>query len=80
MIVIREISKGITLLSKTLSLGEVFGPQKSFDIFAARRDLKDLLLRYDKLVDDIIKEHDRKVRLGGKKREEGHDGHPASNC
>ncbi|KAL3533880.1 hypothetical protein ACH5RR_007401 [Cinchona calisaya] len=60
---IREISKGRTLLSGKLSLGEVFGPLKRFDIFGAGKHLKALLLRYDKLMDDIILEHDLKVRF-----------------
>ncbi|CAK9159320.1 unnamed protein product [Ilex paraguariensis] len=57
---IREIAKGITLLSGQLSLGEVFGPLKKYDLFGAGKKVKALLIRYDQLLDRIIMEHEKK--------------------
>nr|XP_009626574.1 3,9-dihydroxypterocarpan 6A-monooxygenase-like [Nicotiana tomentosiformis] len=67
---IREIAKGITLLSGQLSLGEVFGPLKKYDLLGAGRKVKALLLRFDKFMDGIIEKHEEERRAGSKDRKD----------
>ncbi|XP_015055307.1 3,9-dihydroxypterocarpan 6A-monooxygenase [Solanum pennellii] len=65
---IREIAKGIVLLAGQLGLGEIFGPLKKYDLLGAGRKAKALLLKFDKLMDGIIKKHEDERRVGGKER------------
>ncbi|CAI9779450.1 unnamed protein product [Fraxinus pennsylvanica] len=64
---IREVAKGITLISGLLSLGEAFTLLKKYDVFGAGRKVKALLLRFDALMDRIISKH--KMEIQGGKRE-----------
>ncbi|KAL2535101.1 Cytochrome [Abeliophyllum distichum] len=59
---IREVAKGITLISGLLSLGEAFTVLKKYDVFGAGRKVKALLLRFDALMDGIISKHEMEVR------------------
>ncbi|KAL0383731.1 UNVERIFIED_CONTAM: 3,9-dihydroxypterocarpan 6A-monooxygenase [Sesamum calycinum] len=59
---IREVAKGITLLSGLLSLGEAFSLLKKYDLFGAGRKVKALLLRFDALMDGIILKHEEENR------------------
>lgn len=61
---IREFVNGIGELGARLSLGEVFGPLKKFDLFGYGQRLRSLLMKYDKLVEGILKDHE-KERHGG---------------
>ncbi|PHT36156.1 hypothetical protein CQW23_23856 [Capsicum baccatum] len=67
---IRDIAKGITLLSGKLGLGEVFGPLKKYDLLGAGKKTKALLLKFDKFMDAIIKKHEVERRTGRKDRKD----------
>lgn len=61
---IREIAKGITLISGLVSLGEAFSLLKKYDLFGAGRKVKSLLMRFDALMDGIILKHEGKNLRG----------------
>ncbi|PIN13204.1 Cytochrome P450 CYP2 subfamily [Handroanthus impetiginosus] len=67
---IREVAKGITLLSGLLSLGEAFSLFKKYDLFGAGRKVKALLMRFDALMDGIILKHEKERENGERKRKD----------
>ncbi|XP_019186318.1 PREDICTED: 3,9-dihydroxypterocarpan 6A-monooxygenase-like isoform X2 [Ipomoea nil] len=67
---IREIAKGITLLSGQVSAGEIFGPLKKYDLFGAGKKIKALLLRFDKFMEGIIMQHENELQAGKKEKKD----------
>nr|GMD46395.1 3,9-dihydroxypterocarpan 6A-monooxygenase [Ipomoea batatas] len=67
---IREIAKGITLLSGQVSAGEIFGPLKKYDLLGAGKKIKALLLRFDEFMDGIITQHENEMRDGKKEKKD----------
>ncbi|KAJ8900054.1 hypothetical protein K2173_024170 [Erythroxylum novogranatense] len=61
---IRGLVKACLDLGAKLSLGDVLGPFKIFDISGTGKKLVGTLTQYDRLVDRIIKEHKEKTREG----------------
>lgn len=57
---IREFISGIGELGAKLSFGEVLGPLKNFDLFGYGRRLRSLLMKFDKLVEGIMKDKEER--------------------
>ncbi|KAK3008469.1 hypothetical protein RJ639_015276 [Escallonia herrerae] len=67
---IREFTDGIVKVAAKLSLGEVWGPLKKFDLFGFGKKLKAALTEYDELVERIMVEHERNRHGGERKRKD----------
>ncbi|KAE8731180.1 putative Cytochrome P450 [Hibiscus syriacus] len=61
---IKELIHTCLKLSGKISVGDVMGPLKVLDFSGNGKKLKAALLKYDKLVERIIKEHQEKVSEG----------------
>ncbi|KAK9154945.1 hypothetical protein Sjap_002425 [Stephania japonica] len=59
------VMEGSELAGK-LSMGDVLGPLKRFDLFGYRRKIVKLMKRFDKLVEEIMKEHEKEMKAGVK--------------
>ncbi|KAK3003727.1 hypothetical protein RJ639_019454 [Escallonia herrerae] len=67
---IREFTDGIVKVAAKLSLGEVWGPLKKFDLFGFGKKLKAALTEYDELVERIMVEHESNRHGGERKRKD----------
>ncbi|KAA8517015.1 hypothetical protein F0562_017167 [Nyssa sinensis] len=66
---IREFIEGIQQLVPMMSVGEMLGPLKRFDLLGSGRRLRALLMQYDKLIEEIMMEHEKQRKIIGCKRE-----------
>ncbi|KAA8518233.1 hypothetical protein F0562_015707 [Nyssa sinensis] len=67
---IRELVKEILDIAPNFSLGEMLGPLNKFDLFGYGRKLKTMLLQFDRLVEGIMVEHEKKKTDGEKERKD----------
>ncbi|XP_057982263.1 cytochrome P450 93A3 [Malania oleifera] len=67
---VRGLVKEILKLGGKLSLGEVLGPLKKFDLFGFGKRLRALLLQFDALVEGIMMEHEKKRIDGGREKKD----------
>lgn len=67
---IREIVNDMMAASSKLSFAEVHGPLKYIDLFGNGKRLRMALKRFDRLLEQIIKEYDEKVEFCSKSDEE----------
>ncbi|KAK3006203.1 hypothetical protein RJ639_017444 [Escallonia herrerae] len=67
---IKKFTDDIVKAAAKLSLGEVWGPLKKFDLFGYGRQMKAAMLEYDELVERILIEHEENRHGGGKGRKD----------